>query len=118
MSFLLRWLDLKRDRRPVGLHPHREFVMNVDYDRAYDRILAAMERTLGANVALDDRRGGTVEAAFGLVNSERVRCTLRATGAARTEVCVEAFFPAGSARPNSAAVDALADALATPAPGD
>ncbi|HKU80706.1 MAG TPA: hypothetical protein VJP76_00950 [Candidatus Tumulicola sp.] len=112
MSFLLRWLDLKRDRRAVGLRPHRDLVLAVAYDRAYDRVLAAVDATLGAHVALDDRPGGTIEAAFGLINSERVRCTLHARDAGTTEIRIEAFFAAGTSRPRSEAVDALADELA------
>lgn len=111
MSFLLRWLDLKRDRKEVGLHPHREIVVRLPYDRAYERVLEAIDRTLGAHVALDDRRGGTIEAAFGLVNSERVRCTLCAAGPESTQIRMEAFFPAGSTRRRSEAVEALAAAL-------
>lgn len=111
MSFLRRWLDLKRDRRAVGLRPHREFVLPDAYERAYDRVLAAIDRTLGAHVARDDRAGGTIEAAFGLVNSERVRCSLRARDANNTEVRIEAFFAAGAARRHSLAVDTLAAAL-------
>ena len=110
MSFLLRWLDLKRDRKDVGLRPHREFVVPLPYDRAYEHVLQAIDRTLGAHVAVDDRSGGTIEAAFGLVNSERVRCTLRAAGP-HTEIRIEAFFPAGGSRGRSEAVDALAAAL-------
>jgi hypothetical protein len=112
MSFLLRWLNLSQDRRRVGLRPHRDVEVAAPYDEAYDRVLAAIERALGAYVATDDRAGGTVEAAFGLVNNERVRCTLRPTASDRTTVRIEAFFPAGATvRERSLAVEALAEML-------
>lgn len=112
MSFIRRWLNLAQDRQRVGLRPHRDVMLPLEYDAAYDRVLAAIESALGAYVAIDDRRGGTIEAAFGLVNNERVRCTLERGSGAATAVRIEAFFPAGSAvRERSAAVDALAGAL-------
>lgn len=112
MSFLVRWLNLAKDRQRVGLRPHRDVTIEAAYDEVYDRVLAGIERTLGANVALDDRTGGTIEAAFGLVNNERVRATLQRVGDSRTAVRIEAYFPAGaSVREHSQAVDALADAL-------
>jgi hypothetical protein len=111
VSFIRRWLNLAQDRQRVGLRPHRDVALRLDYDAAYDRVLAAIESALGAYVAIDDRRGGTIEAAFGLVNNERVRCRLQRAGDV-TAVRIEAFFPAGSAvHERSAAVDALADAL-------
>lgn len=117
MSFLRRWLDLTKNRQRVGLRPYRDVVVDAGYDSAYDRVLGAIERVLGANVAAADRNGGTIEASFGLVNSERVRCTLQRLDD-RTAVRVEAFFPAGAVvRERSRAVNALADALAEPPDG-
>jgi hypothetical protein len=112
MSFLVRWLNLARDRRPVGLRPHRDVVVEADFDATFDRVLRGMDGVLGAYVAAQDRDAGTIEAAFGLVNNERVRCTLQRTSGARTDVRIEAYFPAGSSvREHSRAVDALADYL-------
>jgi hypothetical protein len=110
MSFIARWLNLAKDRQKVGLRPHRDLELAQRYDAAYDRVLQAVERALGAYVATDDRRAGLIEAAFGLVNNERVRCTLTRIGDARTALHIEAFFPAGtSVRDRSYAVEALAD---------
>ena len=64
----------------------------LEYDPAYDTVLRAVEGVLGAYVAIDDRRGGSIEAAFGLVNSERVRCTLTRVGDANTAVRIEALL--------------------------
>jgi hypothetical protein len=117
MSFFLRWLNLAKDRRRVGLRPHRDLELDSGYDVAYDRVLRAIELALGAYVSIDDRRGGTIEAAFGLVNNERVRCTLQPIDDSRTAVRIEAFFPAGATvRDRSPAVEALADMLASDTP--
>ncbi|MGA8535470.1 MAG: hypothetical protein WB615_15280 [Candidatus Tumulicola sp.] len=110
MSFIARWLNLAKDRQKVGLRPHRDVELAAGYDAAYDCVLRAAEGAIGANVAVDDRRGGLVELAFGVVNSERVRCTLRRVDDAHVAIRIEAFFPAGAAvRDRSPAVDALAD---------
>jgi hypothetical protein len=112
MSFIARWLNLTKDRKQVGLRPHRDVEVAAGYDAAYDRVLRGVELALGAYLAIDDRRGGLIEAAFGLVNSERVRCTLQRTDDSHTAVRIEAFFPAGaSVHDRSRAVDALADHL-------
>ncbi|HVA34262.1 MAG TPA: hypothetical protein VNG31_08950 [Candidatus Baltobacteraceae bacterium] len=111
MSFIARWLKIGTTPK-VGLRPHRDLELALDYDAAYDRVLEAIELVLGATVAIDDRRGGLLEAAFGLVNSERVRCTLQRLDAQRTAVRIEALFAAGVEVPESSrAVDALSDSL-------
>ncbi|MBV8434845.1 MAG: hypothetical protein JO029_11255 [Candidatus Eremiobacteraeota bacterium] len=113
MSFILKWLGFEKPSAAIGLRPHRDVELPVDYDAAYARVLSGIELVLGANVSLDDRRGGTVEATFGLVNSERIRCTLTRVDPTCTHVRVEAFFPAGAAVPaRSRAVEALAETLA------
>ena len=112
MSFIARWLNLTRDRRPVGLRPHREIELDAGYDDARARVLQGIEVALGAYVAAN--RDAVVEAAFGLVNNERVRCTLERSGETQTRVRIEAYFPAGSAvREHSRAVEVLADYLAS-----
>ena len=112
MSFIARWLNLGKERQSVGLRPHRDVELLAPYDEAYDRVLRGVEAALGAYVSVDDRRGGTIEAGFGLVNNERVRCTLQRVAEDRTRASIEAYFPAGSSvRQNSRAVDALADYL-------
>lgn len=112
MSFIFRWLGLAKPAPAVGLRPHRDVELPCDYDAAYSRVLSAIELTLGANVAIDDRRSGLIEAAFGLVNSERVRCSFERLDPSNTRVRIEAFFPAGAMiQTNSRAVDALADTL-------
>lgn len=112
MAFLMKWLGFGKPAPAVGLRPHRDVELSLDYDSAYDRVLSAIELTLGANISIDDRRTGFIEAAFGLVNNERVRSTLERVDASRTRVRIEAFFPAGATvQSHSRAVDALADSL-------
>jgi hypothetical protein len=110
MSFIARWF--KREKPRVGLRPHRDVELLLPFGAAYDRVLEAIELALGAYISVDDRQTGFVEAAFGTVNNERVRCSLERLAEQRTGVRIEAFFPAGLAIPErSAAVDALADML-------
>ena len=114
MSFILRWLGLSAPKSPVGLHPRREVELAQSYDAAHACVLAAIERTLGATISGDDPAAGRVEARFGVVNNERIVCTLERLDDARTAVRIEAYFLAGTVvPPRSLAVDALADALAS-----
>jgi hypothetical protein len=112
MSFILRWLGLSAPKSPVGLHPRRDVELALGYDDARARVIAAVERTLGATISAGDSDSGRIEARFGLVNNERIVCTLHRLDDARTGVRVEAYFPVGTLVPvRSLAVDALADAL-------
>jgi hypothetical protein len=96
------------------MRPHRDVELPLAYGVAYDCVLEEIALTLGANVYVDDRKNGTIEAGFGLVRSERIRCTLEHVSDVMTKVRVEAFFPAGASIPEkSAAVDALAHALSS-----
>jgi hypothetical protein len=111
MSFIRKWLRPDLTTK-VGLRPHRDVVLDLDYDSAYARVLEALDSTLGANITIDDRRGGLIEAGFGLINSERVRVNLERENESRTKARIEAFYPAGATVPDkSRAVEALADAL-------
>jgi hypothetical protein len=114
MSFILRWLGLSGPKSPVGLHPRRDVDLEQSFDDAHARVLAAIDRTLGANVSIDDPAAGRVEARFGIVNNETIVCTLQRIDDARTLVRIEAYFPVGIAVPtHSLAVDALAAALSS-----
>jgi len=102
----------KPERSPIGLRPHRDVVLPLAIDAAYERVREGFERTLGANIYLDDRAARTLEAGFGTINQERVRASFESEAIARTRVRIEAYFPAGFTPPKrSPAVDALADAL-------
>jgi hypothetical protein len=114
MKFLTRWLGLEPPGARVGLRPHRDVELAAGYDRAYEACRDAIERVLGAAIAIDDPKGGLIEAAFGLVNSERLRCTLTRVDDAHTGVRIEAIFSAGVEVPKTSRnVEALADALSS-----
>ena len=114
MSFILKWLGVGKPPPRVGLRPQRVIELALTREATRERIMDALLRVLGANVYVDDLATYTIEAGFGLVNNERVRCTLTALEAARTQVRIEALFRAGAqVPPESRAVDALAAALAS-----
>lgn len=113
MSFILKWLRPELTSR-VGLRPHRMVTVELDWDATYVRVLELLDGRLGANITIDDRRGGFIEAGFGLINSERVRITLLRQSDLLTDVRIEAFYPAGATIPEkSGAVEALAQALSS-----
>ncbi len=111
MSFLLKWLKPETSAR-ISLRPRKDLTIAKPYGEAYDEVLRAIEVTLGANVSIDDRKGRMIEAAFGLVQNERIRCSFDILSETTTNVRIEALFPAGATIPEtSRAVDALAAAL-------
>jgi hypothetical protein len=111
MSFIARWLNLRSQRRPVGLRPHGEVSIDRPAIEAAQRVRRAIADVLGAHVSYDD--GTTIEAAFGLVQSERIRCSVSPIGESRSQVRAEAIFPPGRDAPQrSTAVDALLAAVA------
>lgn len=111
MSFFLKWLKPETTSR-IGLRPHRDVELPLGFDAAYERVMEAIEVTLGANVYVDDRKGRFIEAGFGLINNERIRVSFDPQSETSTRVSVEAYFPAGVKIPEkSAAVEALAHTL-------
>ena len=111
----MKWLGVGKPPPRVGLRPHRVLELRGTVEASREQILDALLRVLGANVYQDDVAGATIEAGFGLVNNERIRCTFEPVDPAHTQVRIEAFFPAGAKIPEqSRAVDALAAALTNP----
>jgi hypothetical protein len=110
VSFILRWLDLRRQRRPVGLRPHGEVTVSANFEDTASRVRTAVADVLGAHVTFDD--GQTIEVAFGLVRSERLRCSLSPIDERQTHARVEAVYPPGSPAPErSLSVETLLAAL-------
>lgn len=108
----MKWLRAHTSPR-VGLRPHREVELEMGFDDAYERVRGEIETTLGANIYVDDRSAKLIEAGFGVVNNERIRVTFDRLGGAGTKIYIEACFRPGALVPEkSAAVDALAKALA------
>ena len=100
MSFILKWLKADTSSK-IGLRPHKNVTIEKPYEEAYDTVLHAIEETLGANIYIDDRKGRLIEAGFGLVNSERVRCSFDTPSETTTNVRIEASFPAGATVPKT-----------------
>ncbi|HEY5258382.1 MAG TPA: hypothetical protein VIJ12_08390 [Candidatus Baltobacteraceae bacterium] len=107
---VLGWLGLERPAPGIGLRPHGEFELTCGADEAHARCIDALVNVAGANVQSDD--GTSIEAGFGIVNSERLRIGLQPIDDATTRVRIEAFYPARLApSPRSMAIDALVKAL-------
>lgn len=105
MSFLLRWLGLSVERpAALSVRPSRTVEVALPYDAAFDRCLRGLEIAAGANVSDAQRSAGTIEAAFGLINSERIGCTVRRIDDASTAVTIESRRFAGSGLPQGSAV--------------
>ena len=101
----MRWLGLTIEK-PAGLavRPSRTVEVALPYDKAFDRCLRGLELAAGANVLNADRAGGTIDAAFGLINSERIGCTVRASDEAHSAVTIESRRFAGTGLPPGSAV--------------
>jgi hypothetical protein len=111
MSFFFKWL---RPERPPGvaLHPSRTVEVDMPFEVAFDRCIEGIEGSLGGVVRDRDPQRGTIEATFGLVNSERLNVTLERMQDGRTRVIIDSrrglsMEPARS----SQYVDALAQFL-------
>lgn len=105
MSFILRWLGLTIER-PTGIavRPSRTIEVALPYEAAYDRCLQGLRDVAGANIAAADPAGGTIDASFGLINSERIACTVRRIDADRSQVTIESRRFAGTGLAKDSAV--------------
>ena len=105
MSFLLRWLGLTIDR-PEGLsvRPARTLEVTLPFEAAFERCMSGLRDAVGANIAAYDREAGTIEASFGLINSERIACLVRGGGDTTSLVTIESRRIAGAGLSNSSAV--------------
>lgn len=88
MKFLRDWL---RVDRPAGVALHA--TQTVELDRPRDAVFAAclrgIEDVLGGIVRSQDEEHGAIEATFGLIDSERLSCTVTALEPQRTRVVIE-----------------------------
>jgi hypothetical protein len=118
MSFIFKWL---RPQRPSGvaLHPSRTIEVDMPFEVAFDRCIEGIEGALGGVVRERNPERGTIEATFGLVNSERMSVALQRMDDGRTRVIIESrrgltTEPARS----SQYVDALAQYLQPAKPAE
>jgi hypothetical protein len=113
MKFLRDWLRIER---PAGIAPTASERVQValPFADAYRKCLRGIEDVLGGAVREADERRGSIEATFGLVNSERLSCSLEKCGEAATEVLIQSRRGASAepAKP-SQYVHALAEFLQT-----
>lgn len=116
MQFLRRWLKIDRPQS-AAIRPHRKVELHEPYDRAFDRTIEGIERTLGGVVRDADRERGTIEATFGLTFSERLSVEIERVEANLTRVDIESRRGVqAQARYSSDYVDALASFLMTSNP--
>ena len=88
MKFLREWLRIERPAG-VGLHASQSVDLEGAYGEVFARTLRGIEEVLGGVVRSSDERAGLVEATFGLVDSERLTCSISRIDAARTRVRIE-----------------------------
>lgn len=113
MKFLRDWL---RVERPAGIAPATSQRIEIDlpFADAWHKCMHGIEEVLGGAVREADERQGSIEATFGLVNSERLSCSLQMRGEGATEVLIVSRRGASAepAKP-SQYVRALAEFLQT-----
>lgn len=114
MRFLRTWLRVERPSG-VALHPSRTIELDPSPAVVFERCIGAVRDVLGGHVDSQDAERGTLEASFGLINSERLTVAIESMGENRTRVVIEARRGALSDQPRSSAyVDSLADFLLRP----
>ena len=88
MKFLREWLRIDR---PSGIAPHASETIEVDCTgaQAFAQCVAGIETVLGGVVRDADERVGRIEATFGLIDSERLTCTITPLGGSRARVVIE-----------------------------
>lgn len=74
MKFLRDWL--RPQPRPAILHPTATVELPCTAEEAFERCLQGIERVLGGVVRSGDPAVGRIEASFGLIDSERLSCTI------------------------------------------
>jgi hypothetical protein len=88
MKFLRQWL---RVERPPGVATHASQTVELEepYAQAFRKCVHGIEDVLGGVVREADERRGSIEATFGLINSERMTCTVSRIDDTRTRVLIE-----------------------------
>jgi hypothetical protein len=113
VRFLFKWLRVERPPG-VALHPTRTIELDVPPSAAFERSVLGIENTLGGVVRDSDRDRGTIEATFGLIDSERLSVAIEPLERNRSRVVIESRRGAMAQQPSgSQYVDALADYLRT-----
>jgi hypothetical protein len=108
VRFLFKWL---RPERPSGvaLHPSRTIELDIPPEHAFQRAAEGIDRVLGGIVRETDPARGTIEATFGLINSERLTVRVEPLETNRSRVIIESRRGVTGEPPRgSQYVDALA----------
>jgi hypothetical protein len=97
----------------VALHPSRTIELDVPASEVFDRCISGIEQILGGNISTSDVSAGTIEANFGLINSERLTVTIKPVDERKTSVTIESRRGAILEQPqrSSSYVDALAECV-------
>ena len=115
MKFLRDWLRIER---PSAIAPAASQRVEIDlpFDEVWRKCIVGIEDVLGGAIREADERRGTIEATFGLVNSERLTCSLIGRSETVIEVLIQSRRGASAepAKP-SQYVRALAQFLQTDA---
>jgi len=107
VQFFRRWLT-PETARDVSLNPSRTLEMPASPASAFDRCVDGIERVLGGSIDRKDPSAGTIEARFGLINSERLSVNIDAGEDGCSRVRIESRRGASAERPRSSQyVDAL-----------
>ncbi len=116
MSFIFKWMRIDRPFG-VGLHPSRTVDVNLAPRDALERCRTGIEGVLGGTVRHEDVQHGELEAAFGLIFSERLTCAVTQLEEGRSRIAIESRQGAHpTAAPSSLYVEALARYLMTEEP--
>ena len=111
MSFFFKWLRTRPPERLI-LHPTRRLEVPAPFDAVFARCTAGIEGPLGGIIRETDTSRGIIEATFGLIDSERLTCTLQRVDSDRTGVIIESRRgPRLNEESGSSYVNALADYL-------
>jgi hypothetical protein len=111
MKFIRDWLRIER---PAGIlpHPAQRVEIPCSYDETWNACVRGIEDVLGGVVRESNQASGTLEASFGLVNSERLTCALEALEPKKTRVLIEGRRgPSPQPATSSQYVSALAEYL-------
>lgn len=113
MKFLRDWLRVERPSG-VGLHASRTIDLEEPRPEVFARCVRGIEDVLGGVIRERDQERGTIEATFGLIDSERLTCTLQSLEGGGTRAIIESRRGASPepAKP-SEYVRALAEFLTT-----
>lgn len=88
MKFLRDWLRVDRPSG-VALHATQTFELDRPYHDVFAQCERGIEDVLGGAIRSRDQARGAIEATFGLIDSERLTCTVTALDEHHTRVIIE-----------------------------